>query len=133
MNATLGATPYYVLMDGKLCLGPTIIDLQTEAECLPIYGFSAKHAYDLFCAKSGLEFRPYPLVVDYLRKRMDAPKGGQTLVVLDAIGPVEPFVHAATTEAVLEAHEKRKTRLTATHRLLFDQTTDVYRAEEQPT
>ena len=130
MIATLEATPYYVLMEGKLCIGPSVMEVQTKSEYTPIYAFSAKDTYDVFCEKSTLELRPYPLVKDYLRTRVEAPKGGLTLVILDAAGPAEPCVHAATTEAVLEAHEKRKSRLTATHRLLFDQTTNGYRVEE---
>jgi hypothetical protein len=51
-------------------------------------------------------------------------------VVLDAAGPRDPFLQAATMEAVLEAQENRTTHVNAAYRLMFDQKANAYRVEE---
>ena len=130
MIAVLGATPYYVLMDGKRRIGPIVVRLQTGAECSPIYGFSDKNLYDKFCMNSQLALTPYPLVKGYLRTRASALDDGLELVVFDAPGPRESYLHAATMEAVLEAHENRKSHVTGAYRLVFDQQAEAYRVEE---
>jgi hypothetical protein len=99
-------------------------------ECSPIYGFSNKGAYDRFCSKSQLKLTPYPLIEVYLRGQTDTPGDGLKLVVVDAAGPGEPLLHAATVEAVLESQQNRTTHVTATHRLMFDQAANAYRLEE---
>jgi hypothetical protein len=99
-------------------------------ECSVIYGFSDKVPYDKFCAKSQQALKPYPLVNVYLRNQIEAPDSLK-LVVIDAAGPSEPYLHAATIEAVLEAHESRAAHVIATYRLTFDEEANAYRVDEQ--
>ena len=129
MSATSEATPYYVLLDGDRRIGPSIVPLDAGIDCSPLYGFADKDSYDKYLLKSEAALTPYPLVKGYLRQRASAPDDGLKLVVVDAAGPREPHLHAATMEAVLEAHENRTSRVTATHRLVFDQQADAYRVE----
>ena len=70
------------------------------------------------------------MVKVYLREQAGAPGDGLKLVVLDAAGPREPYLHAATMEAVLEAQENRTTQVVAAYRLLFDQVVNAYRLAE---
>jgi hypothetical protein len=124
-NAML-ATPYYVLRDGNHRIGPAVVQVSSGIACLPIYGFSDKIPYDNFCSESQLELTPYPLVKGYLQSQVETQGEGLKLVVLDAAGPREPALHAATMEAVLEAQENRTTHVTATHLLRFDHKASVY-------
>jgi hypothetical protein len=94
---------------------------------MPIYGFSDKGPYDWFCAKSELALKPYPLVKGYLRNQIDLPGDVLKLVVIDARGPCEPYLQAATMEAVLEAQESRATSVNAGYRLMFEQDANAYR------
>ena len=130
MSAVLGATPYFVLMDGNRRIGPKIVPLDVGIECSPIYGFSNKDPYDRYCLNSQVALTPYPLVKGYLRKQASAPDAGLKLVVVDAAGPREPYLHAATMEAVLEAHENRMSHVTPAYRLVFDQQAEAYRVED---
>ena len=129
--ATIAGTPYYVLMDGKRRIGPkvtqaTVAQRNTAKECSPIYGFSDKEHYDKFCINSQLALAPYPLVKGYLRNRTGESGDGLKLVVLDAAGPAEPYLHAATMEAVLEAQENRALHVTAVHHFIFDQAASAH-------
>ena len=132
------ATPYYVLMDQKTPFGPSVIDPILDIEYSAIFGFSDKAPYDNFCRESTVSLTPYPLVQGYLRNQLGAPGHDDAnercvkLVVLDAPGPREPNVHAATMQAVLEAQEKGTTHITPTHHLTFDPEASVYRLAETP-
>jgi hypothetical protein len=130
MIAVVAVTPYYVLLEGKRRIGPHVLPLLSGIECLPIYGFSDKGPYDKFCTNSPLALTPYPLVKGYLQSQTESPDEGLKLIVIDAAGPGEPLLYAATMEAVLEAQENRTTVVTVTHHLTFDQDTDAYRVEE---
>ena len=126
-TATFVDTPYYVLMDGNRRIGPKVVQSHAKIECSPIYGFSDKGSYDEFRRNSQQEqLKPYPLVKVYLREQARAPGDGLKLVVLDAAGPHEPYLHAATVEAVLEAYESRTTHVTVAFRLTFNQETNAY-------
>ncbi len=129
-SAVLGATPYFVLVCGKRHMGPSVVPLPTGTECPPIYGFSKKDAYDRFCLNSHLALTPYPLVRRHLRNQTSAPDDGLKLVVVDAAGPREPYLQAATVESVLEAHENRMSHVTVAYRLVFNQQAEAYRVEE---
>ncbi len=131
MIAVIADTPYYVLMDGNRRIGPPVVQLHSGTECAPIYGFSDKVCYDKFLMNSELALRPYPLVKRYLRNQAGAPGDGLKLVVIDAVGPRAPYLHAATMEAVLEAHEKRTNHVSAMHHLMFDQEANAYRVEDE--
>ena len=128
--AAVADTPHYVLLDANRRIGPTVVPLRSGSECSPIYGFSDKGPYDKFCMNSELALTPYPLVKVYLRSQAGAPGDGLQLVVLDAAGPGDPFLHAATMEAVLEAQENRTNHVTAAYRLMFDQEANAYRVKE---
>ena len=132
MSALVDGTPYYVLLDGNRRIGPEVVQSHAEIECSPIYGFSDKGSYDKFCRNSQQELTPYPLVKVYLREQAGAPGDVLKLVVLDAAGPREPYLRAATMEAVLEAQENGTTHMTPTHHLTFKLEANVYRLEETP-
>ncbi len=123
-------TPNYVLMEAKHPIGPAIMPLQSEVECLTIYGFSDKGPYDKFCSNSQSSLTPYPLVKGYLRNQAGTPSEGLKLVVIDAVGPREHCLHAATMTAVLEAQENQTALVPTAFRLIFDQEADAYRVEE---
>jgi hypothetical protein len=130
LNAVVAGTPYYVLMDGSRRIGPQVVQSHSGIECSPIYGFSDKGPYDKFCANSQQALTPYPLVKVYLRSQADAPGDGLKLVIVDAAGPSEPDLHAATMAAVLEAHVNRTAHVTAAHHLMFDREANAYRVQE---
>jgi hypothetical protein len=130
MIAAVADTPHYVLMDGNRRISPTVVPLRSGSECSPIYGFSDKGPYDKFCMNSELALTPYPLVKVYLRNQAGAPGDALQLVVLDAAGPRDSCVQAATMEAVLEAQENRTTHVTVAYQLTFDQEANTYRVEE---
>jgi len=129
--AVVADTPYYVLMNANLRIGPKLLQLEVGIECSPIYGFSDKGPYQKFCLNSQLALTPYPLVKGYLRNQVEAPGDGLKLVVVDAAGPREPYVYAATMEAVLEAQESRAAQVTTAYRLIFDREANAYRVEEE--
>ena len=79
-----------------------------------------------------LALKLYPLVKVYLRDQATAPADGLKLVVIDAAGPCEPYLRAATMEAVLEAQENRTPHVTTTYQLMFDHEANAYRVEETP-
>ena len=130
ITEVVAGTPYYVLMDGSCRIGPDITPLHSGIECLPIYGFSDKGFYDNFCLRTPQALTPYPLVKGYLRNQLGAPNNCLKLVVIDSAGPREPYLHAATMKAVLEAQENRTTHVTADYRLMFEQEANAYRVEE---
>jgi len=121
MSIVAASTPNYVLIDGDLRIGPQVFPLDASIECSAIYGFSDKGPYDKFSTHSQRALKPYPLVKDYLRNQIDVPGDSLKLVVIDAAGPSEPYLHAATIEAVLEAQESRTALVTAAYRLTFDE------------
>ena len=131
MSTVAASTPNYVLIDGNLRIGPKVVPLDAGTECSAIYGFSDKGPYDKFCTNSQQALKPYPLVKGYLRNQMDAPGDSLKLVVIDAAGPSEPYLHAATIEAVLEAQESRAAHVTAAYRLTFDEEANAYRVDKQ--
>jgi hypothetical protein len=124
ISTATARTPYYVLLEEKSRIGPTVVQEDLGIECLPIYGFSDKSPYDKFCLNSELALKPYPLVKRYLREQ--AAGDGLKLVVFDAGGPREPCLLAATMEVVLKAQETRKTHVPVEYRLLFDQEANAY-------
>jgi len=129
-TAVIAGTPYYVLLDGNRRIGPRIVPLNSGIECLVVFGFSDKGPYDKFCMKSQLALTPYPLVKDYLRNPVGASGESLKLVVVDAPGPGEPCLYAATMEAVLEAQEKRTSLVKAGYRLMLDLQAEAYRVEK---
>ena len=131
-NEVVVCTPRYVLLDENRRLGPMVIPSDIGVGCSAIYGFSDKGTYDRFCANSDLALRPYPLVEGYLRIQVGVSDGDLKLIVLDADGPHERCLHAATMEAVLEAQENRAAGVNTGYRLILDPKADAYRVEEAP-
>lgn len=127
LSTVAASTPNYVLIDGNLRIGPKVLPLDAGMSCSAIYGFSDKGPYDRFCANSRLALKPYPLVKGYLRNQIDAPGDSLKLVVIDAAGPGEPYLHAATLKAVLEAQETHAAHVTTAYRLTFDEGANAYR------
>lgn len=123
-------TPHYVLMDGDRRIGPNVLHSDSGCVCSSIYGFSDMRAYGKFWMDNEQGLKPYPLVRGFLQNQNGASGNVLKLVVIDAAGPCEPCIQAATAEAVLEALEKRTTRLTVAYQLIFDQEADAYRVEE---
>ena len=123
-------TPHYVLMNENRRICPTVVRLESGRECSAVYGFSDKSPYDEFCANSKVPLTPYPLVKGYLRNQTDSRGEELRLVVVDAAGPREPVLHAATMEAVLEAQENRTSHVSATLQLAFDPSANAYRVNE---
>ena len=130
INAVVSATPNYVLLDRNQRIGPKLLRSRLGLDCFAIYGFSDKGPYDEFCTNTDQKLTPYPLVKGYLRNQVGALGDRLRLVVLDAPGPTEPCIHAATMEAVLEAQEKRASQVAVTYRLILDREADAYRVEE---
>jgi len=130
MTALLLNTPCYVLLDGKQRLGPKLLPLHDGPEGVAIYGFSDKPPYDLFCANSELALTPYPLVKGYLKNQITESREAVHLVVVDAAGPNEAQLNAATMNSVLEALEQESDRVTISFRLMLDQNSQAYRIEK---
>ena len=129
MNEVVACTPRYVLLDENRPLGPTVLPLDSGVKCSVIYGFSGKGPYDRFCGNSDRALRPYPLVEGYLRNRIDESGDDLKLIVLDADGPRERCLNAATMEAVLRAQESRNAHLASAQQLVLDQQVNAYRSE----
>ncbi len=133
INALLGNTPCYVLLDGKQRLGPKLLALPPGVEYVAIYGFSDKQPYDLFCANSEIPLTPYPLVKGYLKNQITDSGDAVHLVVVDAAGPQQAQLNAATMKSVLEAQEQQANQVTISFRLMLDQELQAYRAEKAPS
>lgn len=120
--------PCYVLMDGNRRIGPDVVPSSAGSQCTAIYGFSDKAPYDAFCQSSPLALKPYPLVQGYLRSQLETAGEAVQLVVIDAVGPAELVLHAATMSAVLQAQENRAAHVSVTHELVLQ--ADGYRVED---
>jgi hypothetical protein len=123
--------PNYVLIDGNHRVAPLVTPLHSGTDCDAVYGFSSKELYDRFSANSKRALKPYPLVARYLKKLIDESDDRLTLLIIDATGPDEPFVQAATVEAVLDAKQNKSPRVVVAFRLLFDEDTRAYRVDEE--
>lgn len=130
VSAIVADTPCYVLMKGGSRLSPNVVPLSSGRDCSAVYGFSGKDSYGKFCSLSEQALTPYPLVKTFLRDQVASSGDSLRLVILDASGPKDPCVLAATMESVLEVLESRTTEVTVAHRLKFDFKTDVYEIEE---
>lgn len=130
MTALFVNTPCYVLLDGKQRLGPALLPPYAGSEGVVIYGFSDKPVYDLFCANSELALIPYPLVNGYLKNQITDSGDAIQLVVVDAGGPNEARLNAATMKSVLEAQEQKLERVTISFHLMLDQGSQAYRIEK---
>ena len=130
MNATTVNTPLYVLLDGKLRIGPSLSAPLSGPEYTATYSFSDKQPYDLFCTHYKRALTPYPLVKGYLRSQIAESDDVVPLVVVDATGPDEAHLDAATMESVLEAMEQQASQVSISHRLILDHESRTYRVEK---
>jgi hypothetical protein len=130
ISAVAAATSHYVLMEMNRRIGPKVEPFPAGSPCEAIYGFSDSVFYEAFRMNNPRELTPYPLVKSYLRKEVDESAHVLKLVILDAAGPDESYVQAATIEAVLEAHENGAAHVTAAYRLKFNQKDEVYQVGE---
>ncbi|HUP79910.1 MAG TPA: hypothetical protein VM260_15260 [Pirellula sp.] len=123
-------TPNYVLLNGRIRLAPIVLPLQSGRICTSLYGFSDKIPYDSFRANSKLALTPFPLVKVYLRTLLETGSENLHLVIVDATGPHDPSIRAATMEAVLEAQMAHSSSVLAEYSLTFDASTNAYRVNE---
>ncbi|MCS7467035.1 hypothetical protein NZK35_10290 [Stieleria sp. ICT_E10.1] len=130
MNALPANTPCYVLLDGKQRLAPQLIAPDSGPAFVAIYGFSDKQPYDLFIADSKLALTPYPLVKGYLKNQIAESSDVIHLVVLDAGGPNESPLNAATMDSVLQAQQQDANQVSVSFRLTLDGDAKAYRVEK---
>jgi hypothetical protein len=124
------STPNYVLLNGKTRISPTVLAMHSGRTCKALYGFSDKAPYDTFRASSETPLTPFPLVKVYLRTLIETGPEELHLVILDAAGPSDATLHAATAESVLECHLNQSTAVHAEYVLTFDRQANGYRVEE---
>ena len=123
-------TPRYVLHEDGQPIGPDIVQNSRDRDCLAIYGFSCKAAYDAFVGNSEGDLRPYPLMKGYLKNRIDEEHDEKYLVIVDAASPCADSVDASTMENVLAAQNKAVTQLVCDFRLTFCSTGNAYTLED---
>jgi hypothetical protein len=127
-------TPRYVLRDGSHPSGPSVMQTEGQAEANVIFGFSDKPQYDAFLQQSLIALTPYPLVKGFLQNQVDLAAAALglmafQLVVLDAGGPQQSILRAATMKAIREAFDHKQDSVEVTHELTFDAKTGLYRIE----
>lgn len=127
MNALAVSTPRYVLRHQNTGIGPSLSSTHSGPRYTAIYAFSDKQPYDVFCKNSQQALVPYPLVARYLSNQLAEAGDTIPLLVIDAAGPNEPYLHAATYTAVLEAIEKREALVSTSFSLEFDPSEQAYR------
>ena len=130
INELLVNTPRDVLLNDEQRLGPMLLAIPGGPEYEAIYGFSSKQSYDLFRADSELTLIPYPLVKGYLKNQIAESADTVLLVVVDAAGPRETELIAATMNSVLEAQEEKANQVAISFRLTLDQESQAYRVEK---
>ena len=135
MNSSISSitplrTPGYVLLHDKTRLAPTVLPLRSGRKCIGLYGFSDKTPYDLFRASSKLSLTPFPLVKGYLQTLIESGSDNLHLVIVDACGPNETQVHAATMEAVLHAQKSQLSAVAVEYTLTFDEEFNTYQVLE---
>ena len=130
MSAQTVSTPLYVLLDGKLRIGPSLSATHSGPDCTAIYCFSDKHHYDLFLDHHNGALTPYPLVKGYLKSQIADADELVQLVVVDAAGPDEAQLDAATMEAVLQAMDRQTSHVPVSHRLTLVEQSGAYHVEK---
>ena len=135
MNASLASngpvpTPSYVLLNEKTRISPTVVALQSGRKCIALYGFSDKTPYDSFRSNSQLALTPFPLVKGYLQTLIDSVSEHLHLVIIDACGPNETQVNAATMEAVLAAQKSQVGTVVVEYTLAYREESKSYQVLE---
>lgn len=123
-------TPRYVLKDGSFPTCPPVFQASAEVHAAVIFGFSDKPEYDVFLSASSLALTPYPLVNVFLQNQVAMDVGDLKLVVLDAVFSQQPYLYAATFQAVLESFQMESETVKVSHRLILPESSSEYRIEE---
>jgi hypothetical protein len=123
-------TPNYVLLNEKIRISPTVMPLRSGRKCIALYGFSDKTPYDSFRDSSKLILTPFPLVKGYLQTLIDSDSDDLHLVILDACGPIETRVYAATMDAVLAAQKSQVGTVVVQYTLAFNEESNSYQVLE---
>ena len=121
--------PRYILKDGSHPTRPIVLSETSRAESTVIFAFSGKPAYDAFLIASSQALTPYPLVKGYLQNQLALGVDGLRLIVLDAGGPQQEALDAATFENVLESFERNSESVPITHQLFRDEASRGYRIQ----
>ncbi len=124
------STPRYLLLNEGQRIRPQVALLPSGLKWSFFYGFSNKDRFDTFISNSPLHLVPHPLVKVHLRNDLEAQGVDLTLVVIDASGPGDSEIVAATIEVVLQAHEDQLSQIIAAYRMTFDQKTETYQVNE---
>jgi len=124
------STPNYVLLSGKTRIAPTVLPMSSGRACTALYGFSDKDPYDTFRQSSETPLTPFPLVKVYLKTLIESGPENLHLVILDAEGPGDAILQAATTESILESHLAQSATVLAQYSLSFDSQANAYRIQE---
>ena len=128
-------TPRYLLKSGSQAIFPTINFENPDTNCVCVYGFSDKPIYDKFIERAEQLLTPYPLVKGYLTNQIaEASSDGEgthlAIVILDAAGPKDPILSAASMATVLLAEQEKATQVQTEFRLAFDSETKGYRFDK---
>lgn len=119
--------PRYVLLnEDESPDGPRCRDHAGEP-CTAVYGFSDRSSYEAFSAGVTELRRPYPLVGGDLKRMLQ--RSGVQLVVINAAGPTETNLVAATADAVLLAQTNPSEPVSTSYRLSLATGTAEYDVE----
>jgi hypothetical protein len=123
------SVPRFVLLDERRRIGPEALPSASGLEYSICYGFSDKAMYERFRGNSPRPLTPYPLVQTFLRAEAAKPQGSGSLVAIDATGPDDLHLHAATAAAVLAAHEQKTATVVAACDMVRVSGSQAYRVE----
>lgn len=122
-------TPHYVLREGAYPTCPSVVQASSDDHAIVIFGFSDKPEYDVYLSASSLMLTPYPLVKGYLKNEIELNLDSMKLVVLDAVSSEQPYLYAATFQAVLESFRLDSNVVAVSHRLIKEESATAYRIE----
>lgn len=117
MHTLYMKTPYYFLLEGKARIKPSVIPKHSGPGYCVYYAFSDKPQYDLFQANSTHALMPYPLVPTFLMECISLAGDEEQLIVIDAVGPHDTVLNAATMRSVLSSHATRDEHVGIAYRL----------------
>ncbi len=131
-------TPRYLLKSGNQAIFPTINFENPDTNCVCVYGFSDKPIYDKFIEHAGQLLTPYPLVKGYLTNQIaevssDGGRAHLAIVILDAAGPKDPILSAASMATVLLAEQEKTKQVQTEFRLAFDLKMNAYHFDKDDT
>ena len=128
MSAQFSLTPRYLLRQGLVPISPSMVQTADGPQVEAFFGFSGQSTYAAFIVESPTGMTPYPLVKRFLQTRIDLAADTLRLMVMDATGPKQARIFAATMRAVSEAFDSKMDSVEATHELLRDDASGQYKA-----